>query len=199
MSSPFRTGLPVETAGSPAELLASWLPANDDPLRPLMTLSTVSASGYPDARSVLLSEYDAAGLSFHTDSRSRKAADLTANPRVALTLVWPGRQLVVQGDAAPVGAEERARAYAQRSRYLQLLAWLNTPELATLPLPERRARWAAFAAEHPEGSLTPPPTWVGYRVRPVRLTFWEGDAEAASRRTEFTRRGDDWSAAVLAG
>lgn len=185
-----------------AQLLASWLPANDDPSRPLMTLSTVSASGYPDARTVLLSEYDELGFYFHTDSRSRKVADVTQDPRVALTLVWPGRQLVVQGDASRASAAELSWAYGHRSRYLQVLAWLNTNEYAALPLSERRASWASFGSEHPEGTLTPPGTWDGFLVRPVRLTFWEGDAEAASRRTEYRRASptDEWQPpAVLAG
>jgi pyridoxamine 5'-phosphate oxidase len=183
---------------TPGELLAEWLPANDDPVRPLMTLSTLSSSGYPDARTVLLSEFDDSGLYFHTDSRSRKVADVTAHPRVALTLVLPARQLVVQGDAARSSAEEQAWAYAHRSRYLQQLSWLNTAEFSALPGPERVAAWAEFGAEHPE--LSPPPTWVGFVVRPVRLTFWEGFADTASRRTEYRRQADGtWQAALLAG
>jgi len=183
---------------SPEELLASWLPANDDPVRPLMTLSTISSSGYPDARTVLLSEFDAEGLYFHTDSRSRKVADLTGEPRVALTLVWPGRQLTVQGDAGRTSSEERGWAYEHRSRYLQLLAWLNTPEFAALPLEERLSRWAAFDVAHP--SPTPPDTWDGFVVRPRRLTFWEGRPDTASRRTEFTRTATGaWTETLLPG
>lgn len=182
-----------------AALLAAWLPANDDPARPLMTLSTGSSSGYPDARTVLLSEYDDRGFFFHTDSRSRKVADVTGDPRAALTLVWPGRQLVVQGDVMRADAAEEAWAYEHRSRYLQLLAWLNTPEFAALPLDERLARWADFDDEHPEGTLDAPATWAGFVVRPVRLTFWEGRPDTASHRTEFRRAGDAWSRALLPG
>jgi pyridoxamine 5'-phosphate oxidase len=188
---PETAGWPDSASASPDELLAAWLPSNDDPVRPLMTLSTLTASGYPDARTVLLSEFDSRGLYFHTDSRSRKVADVTADPRVALTLVWPGRQLVVQGDATRSPAEERGWAYEHRSRYLQLLAWLNTDEFAQLPAGERLEQWAAFAAAHPEGTLTPPGTWDGFVVRPVRLTFWEGSVDTASRRTEFRRDAVD--------
>jgi pyridoxamine 5'-phosphate oxidase len=184
---------------TPAELLAAWLPSNDDPVRPPMTLSTVSSSGYPDARTVLLSEYDADGFYFHTDSRSRKVADVTGDPRVALTLVWPGRQLVVQGDAVRSSADEQSWAFEHRSRYLQLLAWLNTPEFAQLPLETRLDRWAEFSAAHPEGTLSPPDTWDGFVVRPVRLTFWEGSADTASRRTEFRRTDNTWPSTHLPG
>jgi pyridoxamine 5'-phosphate oxidase len=167
--------------------LQDWLPPNDDPDRPQLTLSTVTPDGRADARTVLLSEFDADGFYFHTDARSRKAAQLAANPAVALTVLWPNftRQLVVQGTAEPAPAPELARAYRRRSAYLQQLAWLNTADFARLPRAERVARWAACAADHPDG-FAQPPTWTGYLVRPSRLTFWEGDPEAASRRTEFT-------------
>ncbi|MGA1837280.1 pyridoxamine 5'-phosphate oxidase family protein [Herbiconiux sp. 11R-BC] len=187
----------VSASADPVELLTAWLPANDDPVRPLMTLSTVSASGYPDARTVLLSEFDDSGFYFHTDSRSRKVADVTANPRVALTVIWPGRQLVVQGDATRAPQEERSWAYEHRSRYLQVLAWLNTPEFAALPLERRLAEWAEFSDAHPHPA--PPVTWDGFVVRPVRLTFWEGNPDTASRRTEFQRTPSGWSTAILAG
>ncbi|WP_378147192.1 pyridoxal 5'-phosphate synthase [Cnuibacter sp. UC19_7] len=180
-------------------LLEEWLPANSSPARPLMTLSTIGLDGYPDARTVLLSEWDESGFFLHTDSRSRKAQQLDADPRASLTLVWPEhkRQLVMQGDASPASADEQTRAYRHRSRYLQLLAWLNDPAFAALPEPDRVARWAAFDAANP--SLSAPDTWRGYRVAPVRLTFWEGRDDAASRRREFTLASSGWQESLLPG
>jgi pyridoxamine 5'-phosphate oxidase len=185
----------------PLGLLGLWLPHAEDELRPLMTLTTVGADGYPDARNVLLSDFDGRALFFHTDARSRKAAELAADPRVALAFVWPdaGRQVVVQGDASPVGTAEAAAAFAARSRYLQLLAWANDTEAATLPRSQRRERWAQFGAEHPDGSLAAPPTWTGYRVDPVRVTFWRGDADGPSNRVEYRRDGDGWTVTRLPG
>ncbi|MFB2584405.1 pyridoxine/pyridoxamine 5'-phosphate oxidase [Herbiconiux liukaitaii] len=191
----------AELPADPFALLTDWLPANDDPARPLMTLGTVAPDGFPDARTVLLSEFDERGFYLHTDSRSRKVGDLATTPRASLTLVWPGRQLVVQGVVAQAPADEERAAYARRSRYLQLLAWLNTDEFAALPLEERLASWAAFDAAHPSGGLEAPSTWMGFVVQPVRLTFWEGRPETAGIRTEFRREslGAAWSSSTLAG
>ncbi len=75
----------------PLELAATWLPSTEDGPGPTMTLSTLGIDGYPSARTVLLSRFDGERLHFHTDSRSRKAAELAALPRAAVTLVWPGR------------------------------------------------------------------------------------------------------------
>lgn len=174
-------------------LLEQWLPRNDDPARPLMTLSTA----VPDARTVLLSEFDDEGLYFHTDSRSRKVGQLAHDPRVALTILFPARQLVVLGTAEIAPAVEQGRAYSARSPYLKQLAWQNTTEFAELPLERRRELWAAFAGD-PRVQL-PPETWIGYVVRPHRLTFWEGDPDAASRRTEFTLEDGMWEESYLPG
>lgn len=177
------------------DLLVEWLPANDDVERPRMTLSTAE----PDARTVLLSEFDEEGFYFHTDSRSRKVQQLADDPRVALTILWPdySRQLVVLGTASIAHADEQDHAYRARSPFLKQLAWQNTAEYARRPLSERQALWASFVDDAHQ--LHPPETWTGYLVRPQRLTFWESVPDAASRRTEFTLVDGDWTREYLPG
>ncbi|MCU1513705.1 MAG: hypothetical protein JWO10_795 [Microbacteriaceae bacterium] len=184
----------------PWDLVRDWLPPNENPERPQMTLSTVTPQNRADARTVLLSEFDQEGFYLHTDALSRKATDMRANPGVALTFLWPGftKQLVVQGQAEVAPAEEIAAAYADRSPYLKQLAWLNTTDFAQLPLDERRIRWAAFLAEHGDG-LDQPPTWIGFLVRPSRMTFWTSNPDAPSRRREYTATLNGWVLRYLPG
>ena len=186
----------------PLALLGLWLPASTAELKPLMTLATADPDGTPDVRNVLLSEFDGEHLYFHTDARSRKVAVLDANPRVALSMVWVeiGRQVTIQGTVDRASETEARAAYSNRSRYLQLLAWRNDLATAQLTSPARRAEWAAFAAEHPEGTLEAPANWLGFRVRPTRLTFWRGDPEGPSTRTEYRWNEDgSWTVSRLAG
>lgn len=185
-------------ASDPTALAAAWLPRAGEE-RMLMTLSTIDVDGFPRSRTVMLSEYDGERFFFHTDARSRKVADLAENPRVALTLLWPGfsRQLVVQGTAAPAPDAETAHAYAARSPYLRQLAWMNSDEFAAQPLAERERAWAAFAIADP--SPTPPVDWVGYAVTAHRMLFWVSNPRAASRRVEYTREGSGWARRALAG
>lgn len=192
--------LPASPPADPWDLLEEWLPANDDPDRPQITLSTVTALGEPDARTVLLTEFDREGFYFHTDARSRKVSDIQANPWVAITVLWPNftRQLVVQGRAEVAPPEELAAAYRRRSPYLQQLAWQNSQDFAQLPLEERRESWAAFLAEHGAG-FEQPDTWIGFLVRPHRLTFWGSNPDAASRRAEYALVDTDWRLGYLAG
>lgn len=191
--------LPEEAPADPWELLTQWLPDNEEPTRPLMTVATVDESGMPDARTLLLSRFDREGFAFHTDSRSRKAAQLAARPAVALTIVWPSdpKQLVVQGMAEVSSTDEQEWVYAHRSPYLRELAWLNTDAFQALPIDERRRQWARFAEEHPDPQ--PPPTWIGFVVRPQRITFWSSNPDTASRRAEYRLEDGSWTVSYLAG
>ena len=191
----------------PHEVLAEWLPSNEEPARPPMTVATVDESGAPDSRTALLSAWDDQGFYLHTDARARKVAQLEHDPRVSLTLHLPAaaRQITVQGVASPAPVEELEWAFEHRSPYLQQLAWQNTIEFASLPRLDRVSAWEAFQADHPEG-FTPPPTWTGFLVRPSRLTFWVGSAVTASRRVEYSRgggtsteAGSGWVVTQLAG
>jgi len=176
----------ASAASDPLVLAAAWLDGADA-VPPTMTLSTIGLDGYPSARTVLLSRFDGARFHFHTDTRSRKAAELAAVPRATVTLHQPehARQLVVTGDVAVVTAEEARAAYAARSRYLQVLAWLNDHELAAEPDVRRRERWAAFERDR-GADLEPPETWTGYAITPVRMLFWQGDAAGPSNRLAYS-------------
>jgi pyridoxamine 5'-phosphate oxidase len=180
----------------PFVLARAWLPADDDPGRPRVTLSTIGEDGYPDARTVLLSAFDETGFAFHTSRNSRKVAELAGAPRASIVVLWPdfGRQLVVRGDVVPDVETSAAAAWAARPEYLRRLAFLNTEHFAGLPLAERVARWGAFPA--------PPDTadsWLGYRLRPREMTFWAAAANTASRRLQYLRTAGGWSCRALPG
>lgn len=184
----------------PWDLVAEWLPSNDDLDRPQISLATVNASGEPDVRTVLLTEFDREGFYFHTDALSRKAASIIANPAVAIAVLWPGftRQLTILGRAEVAPPAEIAAAFEKRSPYLKQLAWQNTFEFAQLPRKERVERWAEFAAAN-DFWFDQPDNWIGFLVRPSRLTFWQSDAETASRRTEYWATSGGWTVTHLPG
>jgi pyridoxamine 5'-phosphate oxidase len=193
----------------PLDLLDRWLghvdPTGSEPgsggpgTTPLMALATVGSDGLPRVRHVLLSSYDRGRLHFHSDTRSEKAAELAAAPGAAVTLVWPDavRQLSVIGPVVVETAAEQRSAYARRSRYLQVLAWLNDVALAQLAEPERERVWAEFDREHP--TVEPPPTWTGYALVAERIAFWRGGGEGPSQRLACHRTGTRWSVERLPG
>jgi pyridoxamine 5'-phosphate oxidase len=185
----------------PHALAVAWLPTDDDPARPLMTLATVGADGAPDARSVLLSAVGDQTFAFHTDGRSTKAAEIARRPQVCLVLAWPleFRQLVVHGRAALQDPAQSRAAYGRRSAYLRELAWTNDHDLAQLATEERRTRWGAAVAGRPDGPVEPPPTWVGFEVFASRYVFWESGPDQPSHRTAYQRTAGGWAVSHLPG
>ncbi|WP_221585829.1 pyridoxamine 5'-phosphate oxidase family protein [Microbacterium sp. G2-8] len=193
---------PVQDGRVPADpfsLVRAWLPRNDDPDRPLCTLATVDAVGAPDARTVLLSAVQDDSVTIHTEGQTRKAQQLRERPPAAIVVRWPdlARQLVLRGDMRASTSSEARVAFARRSRYLQLLASVNTDELATRPRVEREAAYARFDQHTPDPPQ--PASWAGFALHPVEITFWEGSDRGPSRRARYTRRGASWDIAFLAG
>jgi pyridoxamine 5'-phosphate oxidase len=189
----------------PLDLLDLWLSqvdgatASDVTTTPLMALATVSADGSPRIRHVLLSSYDRGRLHFHTDQRTDKAAQLAADPRAAATIVWPEipRQLAVAGRVVAETEDEQIAAYSRRTRYLQLLAWVNDAELAQRSETERKSAWDAYDESHP--TLAPPPTWIGRVLIVEHISFWRGGSEGPSQRISCERADGGWSIERLPG
>lgn len=190
----------------PLDLLDRWLArvdgataATDVTTTPLMALATVSADGSPRVRHVLLSSYDRGRLHFHTDERTTKMAELAADPRAAATIVWPEipRQLAVAGNVVVESEDEQAVAYSRRTRYLQMLAWINDAESAQRSEADRKRAWAAYDKRHP--TLAPPPTWIGCVLVAERITFWRGGSDGPSQRVFCQRTGAGWSIERLPG
>jgi len=102
-----------------------------DPASPLRTpvLATVGLDGHPEARTVVLRAFDAVNrsLTFYTDARSPKVAELAADPRVSVVGYDPEAkvQLRLTGTAtvAPGGeaAWDAVRAHS-RLDYAQAFA-----------------------------------------------------------------------------
>lgn len=182
----------------PMALLRQWLPPTDSPPA-LMALATCGPDDYPRVRHVLISRADDTAVYFHTDSHSSKVAELAERPRAAIALAWPAvrRQVVAHGDVRRAPEDELRQTYSQRTRYLQLLAWLNDKDMAALSAEERRRRWSEFDFAHPD--LTPPTTWTGFAVDLREITFWRGDPEGPSQRTRFILDDDSWTTEVLPG
>src|SRR5699024_10182957 len=69
-------------------------------------LATAAASAHPSVRIVLLRRVDARGFAFFTNYESRKAREMTANPRAALCQHWPAleEQIRVEGAVERIDA-----------------------------------------------------------------------------------------------
>lgn len=188
--------LPI-SADDPIALFREWLAEavrrepND---ANAMTLSTVDADGWPDARMVLLKDADARGFAFYTNTTSAKGRQLAAAPRAALSFHWKSlrRAVRIRGAVSSVDAAEADDYFATRARSAQIGAWASDQ---SAPLADRLALEKRIAEQGLRFGLGPvprPPHWSGYRLAPRTIEFWRNRPFRLHERLRFTREGETW-------
>jgi hypothetical protein len=153
-------------------------------------LATISVDGAPSIRTVVVRRFDRESrvLTFHTDIRSRKIAEIEANPRIAMHLYDPGSKIQIRlGCIATINhGNERSLESWRRSRpmsrmcYRQRLApgeRIDTPEAAGGPLLSEDDGYAHFVA-------------ISARIETLE---WLYLASEGHRRARF-----EWQGTVLA-
>ena len=92
-----------------------------------MVVASATTDGVPSARFVLLKGFSDDGFVFFTNTRSRKGAELAANPACALLFPWHPleRQVRVDGTASLLPREAVDAYFDVRPRGSQLGAWAS--------------------------------------------------------------------------
>lgn len=163
-----------------------------------MTLAT-AIDGRPAARVVLCKQFvaDPGYLVFFTNYRSRKMAEIDANPEVAVTFHWDalGRQVRIEGRARRSPAAESDAYFSTRSPGSRLGAWasdqsrpIGSRDALVTQLEERAAELGVSTAGNGGNADIPrPPHWGGVRVWAHAVELWlEGD-DRLHDRARWTR------------
>jgi len=164
------------------------------PLANAMTLATVTPSGAPSARIVLLKGVERGGFLFYTNYLSRKGRELERSARACLLFLWSEleRQVRIDGAVEKVTAGESDAYYATRPLGARLSAWASA-QSETVGNREILEQ-ALEAARRRHGESPPrPPHWGGYRVDPQEIEFWQGRSDRLHDRLLYKRAGSSWT------
>ena len=160
-----------------------------------MILATVSATGKPTQRTVLLKTFDEKGFVFFTNYTSLKSKQIAENPNISLLFPWTEleRQIEINGTASKISSAESLQYFMTRPRGSQLGAWasnqsshINTRAMLENQLQKIKQRFK-------QGEIPLPDFWGGYRVVPETIEFWQGGEDRLHDRFEYTRNDNLWN------
>ncbi len=166
-----------------------------------MSLATVSPTGTPSLRTVLLKYFDRDGFVFFTNYESRKAVQLAENPAVAAMFFWAelSRQVTIEGVASRISTAASLKYFATRPRGSQLGAWCSPQSSVISSRQLLQMKLAEVSRKFANREVPLPSFWGGYQIVPQRIEFWQGQENRLHDRFLYELQANgQWSIVRLA-
>ncbi|MEJ7832940.1 MAG: pyridoxamine 5'-phosphate oxidase [Nocardioides sp.] len=193
-----------DLAADPVAMFARWF----DDVREAnlhepnaMVVATVSESGHPSSRMVLLKGFGDDGFRFFTNTTSRKGRELATNPACSLLFPWHllERQVRIDGIASLLPRADVEDYFGVRPRGSRLGAWASHQSQPVSGRDELDAAYGEVEARFRDDEEVPvPEAWGGYLVRPEVVEFWQGRPGRMHDRLVYRRTRDGWVTQRLA-
>ncbi len=165
------------------------------------SLATVSPSGRPHNRIVLLKGIEDSSLHFYTNYQSQKGQDLAAHPYAAACFFWPEleRQVRIEGTVRILDRQTSEQYFKTRPRESQIGAHASPQSQPISSREVLERKFKEMAEYFGDGEIPLPAFWGGYAIEAYSVEFWQGRQSRLHDRILFTRNiNRNWEISRLA-
>ena len=187
----------IDDLGKPLSLLDSWISEAKEKglVEPnAMSISTVSSSGSPRSRMVLLKMVEGDEIGFFTNLESDKSLEIAGCDSVAVTMWWPEmeRQVRIEGVATQMDRALAEDYHSSRPRKSRVAAWASDQSRPLGSREELEERFDQYDSMFDGEDIPLPPFWGGYTIRADKIEYWEGRPSRMHERVSLCRGDDGW-------
>ena len=158
-----------------------------------MNLSTISKNLTPSSRIVLLKHFDEKGFIFYSNSKSKKGKSIYLNNNVSLNFHWKSlqRQIRIEGKVFKLSTREVDNYFNTRPIESKIGAWASKQSSVLTNRKELKNRFEVYSKKFNK-NIPRPPHWLGYRVRPTLIEFWQEMPFRLHDRAEYKKNKKKW-------
>jgi pyridoxamine 5'-phosphate oxidase len=162
-------------------------------------LSTIGLDGYPNARFVALKEVLDEKFVVTGPLNSRKGLEIDGCNKVALTFWWTeiGRQVRIQGDAAPIPPGLADSYFKDREYEAKIVSSVSSQGKPLEDVGSLNERYRQFDLDHADKNIERPANWGGYFITPVRMEFMSFSLTRFHERVMYELADGLWVQQVL--